>query len=89
VAATQEKYREASSDGADGVVWSRKFLDHTTPSARANEASRLFFVAQPPLLLLRRGLPGTRTPSWFALKPHSQVDTCAEEVGGGPLSNYR
>jgi|SoiMethySBSTD1v2_1073268.scaffolds.fasta_scaffold28364_3 serine/threonine-protein kinase len=40
--------------GRGGVV--KKFLDHTTPSARANEASRLFFVAQPPLLLLRRGV---------------------------------
>ena len=33
----------------------RKFLDHTTPSARTNEASRLFLIVQPPLLLLRRG----------------------------------
>src|SRR6186997_1273756 len=39
-----------------GVVWSGKFLDHTTPSARTNEASRLFLVVQPPLLLLRRGV---------------------------------
>src|SRR4030095_3074297 len=36
-----------------GVV--RKFLDHTTPSTRTNEASRLFLIVQPPLLLLRRG----------------------------------
>ena len=34
----------------------KKFLDHTTPSARANVASRLFLIAQPPLLLLRRGV---------------------------------
>ena len=53
--ATQEKYREASSDGADGVVWSRN--SWTTPP-RLRELMRLrdfFFVAQPPLLLLRRG----------------------------------
>ena len=34
----------------------KKFLDHTTPSARTNEASRLFLIVQPPLLLLRRGV---------------------------------
>ena len=34
----------------------QKFLDHTTPSARTNEASRLFLIVQPPLLLLRRGV---------------------------------
>ena len=39
--------------GRGGVV--KKFLDHTTPSARTNEASRLFLIVQPPLLLLRRG----------------------------------
>jgi len=33
----------------------KKSLDHTTPSARTNEASRLFLIVQPPLLLLRRG----------------------------------
>ena len=36
----------------------KKFLDHTTPSARTNEASRLFLIVQPPLLLLRRGAAG-------------------------------
>ena len=40
------------AEGRGGVV--RKFLDHTTPSARTNEASRLFLIVQPPLLLLRR-----------------------------------
>jgi len=33
----------------------KRFLDHTTPSARTDEASRLFLIVQPPLLLLRRG----------------------------------
>ena len=33
----------------------KKFLDHTTPAARTNEASRLFLIVQPPLLL-RRGV---------------------------------
>ena len=33
----------------------KEFLDHTTPSARTNEASRFFLIVQPPLLLLRRG----------------------------------
>ncbi len=32
----------------------KKFLDHTTPSARAEVASRLLLIVQPPLLLLRR-----------------------------------
>ena len=41
------------AEGRGGVV--RKFLDHTTPSARTNEASRLFLIVQPPLLRLRRG----------------------------------
>ena len=48
------------AEGRGGVV--RKFLDHTTPSARTNEASRLFLIVQPPLLRLRRGA-GTLTPS--------------------------
>ena len=34
----------------------QEFLDHTTPSARTNEASRLLLIVQPPLLLLRRGV---------------------------------
>ena len=42
------------AEGRGGVV--KKFLDHTTPSARTNEASRLLLNVQPPLLLLRRGL---------------------------------
>ncbi len=41
------------AEGRGGVV--KKFLDHTTPSARTNEASRLFLIVQPPVLLLRRG----------------------------------
>ena len=52
MAATSRRSSEATFSGADGVVWSR---NHTTPSARANEASRLFLIVQPPLLLLRRG----------------------------------
>ena len=43
------------AEGRGGVVG--EFLDHTTPSARTNEASRLFLIVQPPLLLLRRGAP--------------------------------
>ena len=36
------------AEGRGGVV--KKFLDHTTPSARTNEASRLFLIvaATPP-----------------------------------------
>jgi hypothetical protein len=33
------------AEGRGGVV--KKFLDHTTPSARTNEASRLFGIARP------------------------------------------
>ena len=40
------------AEGRGGVV--KKFLDHTTPSARTNVASRLFLIVPPPLLLLRR-----------------------------------
>ena len=36
--------------GRGGVV--KKFLDHITPSARANVASRFFLIAHPPLFLL-------------------------------------
>ena len=59
----QEKYREASFDGADGVVVQDQTEnvfepDHTTPSARANVASQLSFdrASTPPRL--RRGEPG-------------------------------
>ena len=56
MAATSRRSSEASFDGANGVVSVKSFLDHTTPSARTNEASRfLSLVVQPPLLLLRRG----------------------------------
>ena len=37
--------------GRGGVV--KKFLDHTTPSARTNEASRLFLIVQPPLIVFK------------------------------------
>jgi hypothetical protein len=55
VDATSRRSSEATFkwSGRGGVV--KKFLDHTTPSARTNEASRLFLIVQPPLLLLRRG----------------------------------
>ena len=55
VDATSRRSSEAifKWSGRGGVV--KKFLDHTTPSARTNEASRLFLIVQPPLLLLRRG----------------------------------
>jgi menaquinone-9 beta-reductase len=46
----EKKYREASSEGADGVVSVQKIPDRTTPSARAEVASRLFLTAHPPLL---------------------------------------
>src|SRR5688572_17134145 len=54
-AATSNKNREASLIGADGVVWSRKLLGHTTPSARTKVASRLLLdrASTPPRL--RRG----------------------------------
>src|SRR5206468_674295 len=55
----QEKCREATLLGADGVVRSTtdyRWLEPTTPSARAREASRnlLDRAATPPLL--RRGI---------------------------------
>ena len=50
----------------------KKFLDHTTPLHELMRLRDFFLIVQPPLLLLRRGVPGTRTPSWFALKSHSQ-----------------
>ena len=37
-----------AAEGRGGVV--KKFLDHTTPSARTNEASRFLLIVQPPLL---------------------------------------
>jgi hypothetical protein len=46
VDATSKKYREASFDGADGVVRSSYRLsdvERTTPSAPAEEASRHFY----------------------------------------------
>jgi hypothetical protein len=51
VDATSTKCREASTIGADGVV-AHKTRDSraTTPSARAEEASRFLLIAQPPLL---------------------------------------
>ena len=55
MAATSRRSSEATFKWSrrGGVV--KNFLDHTTPSARTNEASRLFLIVQPPLLLLRRG----------------------------------
>jgi hypothetical protein len=55
VDATSRKSSEATFkwSGRGGVI--KKLLDHTTPSARTNEASRLFLIVQPPLLLLREG----------------------------------
>ncbi len=50
----QKEAAKPHLNGADGGVV-KKFLDHTTPSARTNEAARLFLIVQPPLLLLRRG----------------------------------
>src|SRR4026209_1627029 len=63
VAATSRRSCEASFDGADGVVWPRKFLDHTffdaspyrarasRPSARVEVAAQLFLDrAATPLL---------------------------------------
>ena len=50
MAATARRSSEATFNGAV-----KKFLDHTTPAARTNEASRLFLIVQPPLLL-RRGV---------------------------------
>jgi hypothetical protein len=57
--ATSGKYREASFQGADGVVLVKNPLTSTTPSARAKVASQLFLdrASTPPLL--RRG---TRAP---------------------------
>ena len=53
MAATSRKSSEAT------FKWSGRgggqILDHTTPSARTNAASRPFLMVQPPLLLLRRG----------------------------------
>ena len=67
MAATSRRSSEATFNrsGRGGVV--KKFLDHTTPSARTNEASRLFLIVQPPLLLLRRG--ARRTTSLVVSRP--------------------
>jgi hypothetical protein len=70
---TQElEVRELPSSAGGGVAEGRggvvqEFLDHTTPSARANEASRLFLFVQPPLLLLRRGVPAPNAFGHFAV----------------------
>ena len=51
-----KKSREATLARADGVVWSRNLINHTTPSAPSKEASRLLLdvAATPPRL--RRGV---------------------------------
>ena len=51
MAATSRRSGEATFNwsGRGGVV--KRFLDHTTPSARTNEASRLFLIVQPHLTL--------------------------------------
>jgi hypothetical protein len=40
------------AEGRGGVV--KKFLDHTTPSARTDELRDFFLIVQPPFLLLLR-----------------------------------
>ena len=89
--ATSRRSSEATFkwSGRGGVV--KKFLDHTTPSARTNEASRLFLIVRPTLmalLLLRRGVrPGTHILSWFALKPHLKTTTSiGSTIGPGRFS---
>jgi hypothetical protein len=71
----QKEAAKPHLNGADGGVV-KKFLDHTTPSARTNEASRLFLIVQPPLLLLRRGVRFNHREPVLGLglhsKPHSQ-----------------
>ena len=69
------------AEGRGGVV--KKFLDHTTPSARTNEASRLFLIVQPPLLLLRRGADCCnfqRAPAIYTANPLSQVPRLATQL---------
>ena len=61
MAATSKKSSGASSDGADGWC-GQEIPDHTTPSARAEVASRLLLIVQPPLLLLRRGASNLSIP---------------------------
>ena len=57
MAATSRRSREASSEGADGVVV-KQFLA-TPPRLRELRWLRNFFlIAHPPLLLLRRGAVG-------------------------------
>jgi hypothetical protein len=60
------------AEGRGGVV--KKFLDHTTPSARTNEASRLCLIVQPPLLLLRRGARRT-TPLVVQASQRTQTES--------------
>ena len=55
------------AEGRGGVV--KKFLGHTTPSARANVASRFFLIAHPTLLLLEEGSP---IPATFS-RPSSRL----------------
>ena len=55
MAATSRRSSEASFDGADGVVWPGNSWT-TPPRLRELRWLRNFFlIAQPPLLLLRRG----------------------------------
>ena len=75
----QEKYREASAEGADGVVPVQRLPDRTTPSARAEVASQLFLTAHPPLL--SRGGEDTHRPYW---EIHSR-----KVLVTGPLSYER
>jgi len=72
----QKENGAATFDGADGVVlvkWMHDFLTNTTPSARADVASRFFLLraATPPQL--RRGAALT--------KRFVNLDSCAAEEG--------
>ena len=87
--ATSRKCREASFDGADGVVahssMNRITVSQTTPSARAKVASQLFLdrAATPPPT--RRGVPSplpTLTP------PRLPDQQFAEHSGGWFLFRY-
>ena len=73
----QEKSRSLISSCRRGGV-AQEFLDHTTPSAPSKEATLLLLnvAATPPPAEEGPPLHGARTSSWFALKPHSQFDTC-------------
>src|SRR4030095_14124119 len=93
VAATSRKSSEATFkwSGRGGVA--KKFLDHITPSARTNEASRLFLP--PPLTAEEGSSPGTRTRAcpqtpfaiWTCAGSESCHFTAIKPIVGSSITN--